>query len=222
MTEAMLTEEMQQGVDVIAATPHFYADQMSVDGFLERRAAALEKTENIRRNAEKALPRIVTGAEVYYFRGMGRAKDIPRLCIEDTNTLLLEMPFEQWDKEVLQDVRDLISKQKLSIVLAHIERYVDFQKNKEIWDQILSLPVRLQINAGSLLRKGSLLHPDRRKRFCLRLLSENPYVILGSDCHNMTSRPPNIAAARDFLSTRVGDGILDCIDSTTRRVLEPQ
>ena len=110
MTRDMLFEEKRQGVVDIVATPHFYANQMSVDGFLENRSAALEKTEQIRREADEPLPSIITGAEVYYFSGIGCAEEIPRLCIGDTRVLLLEMPFEQWTDDVLRDVKDLIRK----------------------------------------------------------------------------------------------------------------
>ena len=51
---------------------------------------------------------IVAGAEVYYFRGMGRAEQLPKLCIEGTRALLLEMPFEQWTGEVLRDLSPVI------------------------------------------------------------------------------------------------------------------
>ena len=73
MTEDMLFEEQQQGVAIIAATPHFYASQMSVIGFLGRRKEALDKTNRIRQEADRPLPEIIAGAEVYYFSGIGRA-----------------------------------------------------------------------------------------------------------------------------------------------------
>ena len=59
---------------------------------------------------------------------------IPDLCIGDSNTVLLEMPFCQWDNAMYDDVAALIQKQKLNVVLAHIERYDKFQKDKSIWN----------------------------------------------------------------------------------------
>ena len=237
MTEAMLSEEQKQGVQLIAATPHFYANRDSVDGFLERRAEALDKAERIRANAAaagQALPELVVGAEVYYFRGMGQAKDIPKLCVtrrqqnpgaETTNTtltdtLLLEMPFEQWDEGVVRDVLDLIRKQHLNIVLAHVERYIEFQKNRKYWDEVMELPLTTQINAGSFLRKGSFLRPDKKKKFSVNWLREHPRMILGSDCHNLTSRRPNVGEARKVIAKELGEEALRGIDEATREALE--
>lgn len=70
-------------------------------------------------------------AEVYYFQGIGSAGMIPKLCVEGTQTLLLEMPFAQWDSAVYADVEKLVQRQKLKVVIAHIERYYEFQKKKK-------------------------------------------------------------------------------------------
>ena len=219
MTEAMLLEEKRQGVELVAATPHFYANQMSIDGFLENRAKALEQTQTLRREAGEALPEIVAGAEVYYFRGMGDADAVKKLCVGETNTLLLEMPFEQWEESVLRDVEKLLEKQRLSIVLAHIERYVEFQRDKGVWNRVMALPMTKQMNAGSFAKKGGLFRPDKKRRFCLGFLSEHPHSIIGSDCHNMEGRAPNLAKARSEIEAALGAEALERIDSATRRVL---
>lgn len=90
-------------------------------------------------------------AEVYYFQGIGSAGMIPKLCVEGTQTLLLEMPFAQWNSAIYADVEKLVRHQKLKVVLAHIERYYEFQKKKEIWDAVMELPLYKQMNAGVFL-----------------------------------------------------------------------
>ena len=77
MTREMLEEERRQGVTLIAATPHFYASRMSVDGFLARRAAALERTEGLRAESPEPLPGLVVGAEVLYFPTYGETGSLP-------------------------------------------------------------------------------------------------------------------------------------------------
>ena len=220
MTREMLEEERRQGVTLIAATPHFYASRMSVDGFLARRAAALERTEGLRAESPEPLPGLVVGAEVLYFPGIGRARDIPRLRIGDTNTLLLEMPFEQWTDSVLRDVTELIEKQKLNLVLAHVERYLEYQRQKQIWERVLALPLTFQLNGEDFLRKDGLLRKDKKKRFCLEFLGKRPDTIIGSDCHNLSSRRPNLAEARRVIAAALGEGALASADGAAKRALE--
>lgn len=220
MTREMLFEESRQGVVSVVATPHFYADQMSVDGFLKNRSAALDKTERIRLEAEKPVPEIIAGAEVYYFYGIGRAAEVSRLCINGTQVLLLEMPFEQWTDDVYKDVENLISRQKLTIVLAHIERYVRFQKKMDVWERIMELPLHMQINAGSFVNKGRFLRPDRKWKFCMDFLQKHPDILhMGSDCHNMTSRRPNLLKGREAVAARLGEKALERIDVSTAQLI---
>ena len=220
MTEAMLREEKRQGVELVAATPHFYAYRMSIEGFLEQRAKALEETKRLIREADTPLPGVTVGAEVYFFQGMGHARDISRLCVGETKTILIEMPFEQWNEEMLRDIEALIRLQRLNIVLAHVERYIGFQKDRHVWNRMLSLPLTPQINAGSFLKRAGLFHSNRTRRFSMDFLEMHPRLIVGSDCHNMADRAPNLAMAMREISDTLGEEALTGIDAAVREALE--
>ena len=205
MTEAMLEEEEKQSVELICATPHFYAHRMSFDDFLENRKAAADLTAELREKRPE-LPDILTGAEVYYFQGMGQAKRTRELCVTGTDTILVEMPFAQWKEDVLRDIEDLIYKQHLTVVIAHIERYYEFQKNKAIWDEVFDLPLTRQVNAGSFL-KGWF-----KSRFVTKVLKEHPETLIGTDCHNLDTRKPNLLEARDVINKKVDTAALETSD----------
>ena len=177
MSLNMLAAQREQQVDEIVATPHFYAQKDSVEEFLLRRQRSYEKLKT--KMAETNLDqKLHLAAEVYYFQGIGSAGMIPKLCVEGTQTLLLEMPFAQWDSAVYADVEKLVQRQKLKVVIAHIERYYEFQKKKEIWNAVMELPLYRQMNAGVFLN-----WKKRHKAF--QLAKEATTIILGSDCHNM-------------------------------------
>lgn len=182
MSLRMLAAQREQQVDEIVATPHFYAQKDSVEEFLLRRQRSYEKLKTAME--ENGFDqKLYLAAEVYYFQGIGSAGMIPKLCVEGTQTLLLEMPFAQWDSAIYADVEKLVRHQKLKVVLAHIERYYEFQKKKEIWDAVMELPLYRQMNAGVFLN-----WKKRHKAF--QLAKEATTIILGSDCHNMDTRHP--------------------------------
>jgi protein-tyrosine phosphatase len=205
MTARMICEEAEQGVRMIVATPHFYAHRTKIDEFLERRSRRLQQVGELLR-AEGDLPEVAYGAEVYYFPGIGQANRIESLCVKGTDILLLEMPFAQWTDQEYRDVSDLIKKKHLHIVLAHIDRYWGLQKKKQIWDEIMELPLTRQINAESLLSGGGA------KRFSIKFLKQHGRVLLGSDCHNLTSRPPNLKQARELIEKKIGSQVLVQMD----------
>ena len=205
MTIAMLKEEERQGIRRVVATPHFYASRMSVEDFLLLRRASLDKVVESR-EYDSAQVQILPGAEVYYFPGMGKADRLPDLCIEGTDQILLEMPFVQWDEAILHELKDILYKQHLQVILAHVERYIGFQRDRRIWNQVMDLPLTIQLNAGGFLKGWS------RRRSLLDMVRKHPNVVLGSDCHNMTSRPPNLAEARAVIQKKLGSERLQQID----------
>lgn len=166
-----------QGIDRVAATPHFYPDETSPEDFLARRAASAARLEAV---WTPELPRIILGAEVYCFEGIARAA-VEDLRIQGTELLLLEMPFRAWTGRMVDEVLDLNARRGVRVLLAHIERYLRFQK-QEVWDTLLEAGVLFQSNASFFL-------DWRTRRKALRMLKGGRIHLLGSDCHNMTARP---------------------------------
>lgn len=209
----LLDAQKEQGVDKIVFTPHFYAEKDSITDFLYRREKAYQNLMSKLDSNQTKQMKLYIGAEVYYFPGIGKAERISELCIQGTNILLLEMPFAQWDENVVAELRYLIQKRKLTLMIAHIERYYSFQRDKQYWQEVFALPVYTQINAGSFLR-----WKDRKR--VLRFLRSGAYqVVLGSDCHNMSRRFPNLQDGRAVIAAKLGEEYLHEIDALGERIL---
>lgn len=211
-TKELLRQAQEQGIHHILATPHFYADRDSAGRFLKKREESFAEVKKLSEK-EDWIPEIRTAAEVYYFPGIGKADVLPRLCMEGSRLLLLELPFAQWTSGIYRDVEDIIDKQKLTVMLAHVERYYEFQKDKRTWRDMFELPVYAQINAGSFLRHS-------KRSFALKFIKAGHQVLLGSDCHNPEIRPSNLKAGREVISKKLGDGVLEEIDARGRLLWE--
>lgn len=171
---------VQQGVAYMAATPHFYADEESVESFLARRSAAAERLMMALKN--HPAPRLCLGAEVAYYPGLLRQEDIERLCLGRSNYLLLEMPFSRWTPSVLRTVRALRYEQGVVPILAHVERYAAMA-DRRMLDGLLESGVLMQMNADYFL-------DPRTHRQAVKLLRRGVVDVLGSDCHGAERRPP--------------------------------
>ena len=189
----MLQAQMSQGVTAVIATPHFYANDESVDSFLRRRTQSLEKLRTQWRDQQ---PLIRLGAEVRYYPGISRLERLKDLCIEDSNLLLLEMPMSRWTESMLRELAELSGRDGLCIVLAHIDRYLSLQK-REVWGRLLECGILMQTNA-------SFFNAVTTRRRALTMLRDGYVHVLGSDCHNMTSRPPQLGKAFDRIQKRFG------------------
>lgn len=206
---AMMKASRDQGVQCMVATPHFYATRDRVDTFLNRRR---EAWETLKSRMDTGFPRVILGAEVAFFSGISRAERLEELRIEGTNSMLLEMPFRPWSDEDVDEVSQIVEKRGLKLVLAHIERYLGMRGNAELFEELLDLPVTVQINAESLI--------DWRQRGKMIKMVKNERVhLLGSDCHGMRHRPPNLGEGREVLIRRLGQEYLDRIDRCSEELL---
>lgn len=209
----MLRMSADMGVDTIVATPHFYAGQKSISEFISRRKHAFDSLmEACAAEAEAEVPDIVLGAEVEFFPGMSGEADISLLCIADTRYMLLEMPFEPWSRRTMNEVRALLSVYGINPIIAHIERYFSIQGNDTI-NGLLDMEVPVQIN-------GSYLINTQSRRKALKLFKENCAHLLGSDCHNMTSRKPNLDKACEIIKRKLGNEKLNQIEALGRSILQ--
>ena len=207
MSLGMIDTLALQKVDTICATPHFYVTQRTPEHFLERRQEAYELLEPV---LPKNSPRILLGAEVLFFPGISRLEELPKLCLEGTDVLLLEMPFSTWQEYWIREVCDLASSGEFTILLAHIERYYT-QQPRKVWDKLLELGVLMQVNADFFLQPNSIFR-FRGGNKAIKMLKEHRIHLLGTDAHNLSSRPPIIAEARDVIRDELGQKALDRID----------
>lgn len=202
----MLRALAQQGVDTVVATPHFSALKAAPLDFVAQRNAAFESLPK-----EAGLPNILLGAEVAYFDSMSHCEDLPALKIGDSDLILVEMPFGMWTDRMIEDVCAIPRQQGLMPVLAHVERYArkDQFSRYRGWleDQAL-----FQCNAQFFL-KGL----DRRK--ALRMLSVGDIHFLGSDCHNMAGRAPNIGDALAVIRKKLGEDAITYLNDTMHAFL---
>ena len=209
---------IKQGVDYILATPHFYALQDRIETFLEKREASYIKLQNRLQQAESeeqgfssAGCKIIPGAEVAYFPGISEAEKLSMLTVQNTNLLLLELPFAEWKETIYKEVESLIQDRKMTVMLAHFERYLHVY-HKKYMQELMELPAYIQINAGSLT-------DWRRRRGTLKLIEKSSSFVLGSDMHGMTHRPPNLGEGRLVLQKKCGSKILECSDTIGKRLL---
>ena len=211
MSVAMLKMETEQGVQTVVATPHFYADRNTPAQFLAKRQEAMEQLQKAMEK-EEGMPRIVLGAEVSYFRGMSESEAMWDLRIADTNYILVEMPLPPWDRRVYEELTGLINKQNLHPIIAHIDRYLHPLHGRGILKHLQGLPVLLQANTGFFTRK-------RTEKRALQLVQNGYIHLLGTDCHNLKGRAPNMDEALDRIGETAGGDALDQIRYFEQHVL---
>ncbi len=191
-----------QGIKTVVATPHFYADRETVDSFLNRRERC---TMLLKQNCTGSIPDMLLGAEVRYYCGISRLEGLHRLCIQNSSLLLLEMPTARWSEHTVRELEALSSHAGLRIVLAHMERYQRLQSTQTV-ERLWRCGILIQANADTFLKAST----KRRALSCLR---DGHIHFIGSDCHDLTSRPPRIGNAYAWIEKKLGAKFLSDLNT---------
>lgn len=197
---AMLLAEAAQGIRHVVATPHFYAQYHKPESFLQKRR---EAEAMLRREMEKYpdLPRLSIGAEVLYFSGISDSAALAELTVDGSEYILVEMPIPPWSERVYKELRDISRKQGLIPIIAHVDRYIAPFRTHGIPKRLAELPVLIQANGEFFLERAT-------KNMALRMMRQGRIHLLGSDCHNLTDRAPNLRQALDVIEGKFGPEII--------------
>jgi protein-tyrosine phosphatase len=197
-----------QGVDTVIATPHFYADNESLSSFFGRRE---ESFYNLKNALGDTPMKIKLGAEVKYYPGISRLNGLHQLCTKGTELLLLEMPMSSWTEYTVRELEDISFMGDIKLILAHIERCMPMQKGN-VWERLLDDGIYMQVNASYFLDFFT-------KRKAISNLRDGKIHFVGSDCHNMTNRPPRLKEAFSRISEKLGDGFIAEMNEYGRVIL---
>ncbi len=209
---AMLEQMRAQKIDRVVATPHFYPHHDQLARFLDRRRRAEEiLREKLREKPD--FPQLHIGAEVYFFPGISDCEELPLLTIDGGRYIMIEMPHMHWTEEMFDQLEQIYTKHNLYPIIAHIDRYLMGRRSDgKLFERLTRLPLLIQANAEFFLER-------RSRKLAMRMLQEGKIHLLGSDCHNLTDRSPNLAQALENIRKNLGDGPLAYINDYEEGIL---
>ena len=111
----------------------------------------------------------------------------------------------------VKEVIDLSNIRNLTVVVAHIDRYIKFQKRADI---------NLLLENGILFQANSDFFTGfftRNK--AVSMLKNNEIHFLGSDCHNLTTRKPDLEKTSAIIKMKCGNKILKLLTQFSNEIL---
>ncbi len=207
---AMLQKEAEQGICRVVASPHFYPHRETPERFLAKRRIS---AEHLQAEMEKTsgLPEVFLGAEVYFFEGISDCEFLREMAIEGTDYVLIEMPMKPWPERHLRQLVEIRHKLELTPIIAHLDRYIRPFHTQGILERLTDLPVLIQANAA--------FFSGWTRPLALRLFKEGKIHLLGSDCHNLDTRPPDMETAIRALTKAYGKSALAQINRLEEKIL---
>lgn len=201
----------RQGMTRVAATPHFYPRHQGAEAFLRQRQEAARSLGQAMAE-EEGLPELILGAEVHYFSGIGSCDSLPDLTMGGKRYILVEMPYGVWSDRMFRDLEDISAKQDITPVIAHVDRYIKLFSNRDLPEKLMDAGALIQANASFFLTP--VMAP-----VAMGLLQREQIHLLGSDCHNLQTRPPRIGPALEKIRRKLGQEAISHLDRWEQAVL---
>ena len=209
MSIKMLKDAYSAGVQTIISTSHCYPkSDADIEKFLQKRASAYERLSQAI-SSEENIPKIILGCEVNVSTDLAELKNIKKLCIGNTNYLLVEMPHGNWEEWMIDSVYKL-TLLGIRPILAHIDRYMFH--DQELFSSLSELGFLYQVNSDLFVSKGV-------KRIANNLVQSGHIHVIGSDMHNTTTRKSSVAKAIKVISKRYGEEAIKQIYSNSVDIL---
>lgn len=206
----MLKLTKNSGIDTIVSTSHCYPYNGNSDilSFLEKRTTSFNALQEYILKEKSDFPEILLGCEVHLTDNLSKCLDLSKLTIADTDYILLEMPSSEWNDCDFEEIYK-ITRLGLKPVIAHLDRYLNWEKK---FPDLLSLNVLFQINAEAFIS-------FRTRKKMLRLFMKDAIHIIGSDMHNLTTRPQNLASAYKIINKKFGVQYSEFLNKSCKAIL---
>ena len=197
----------KQGARAIILTPHYYSDSISYEDFVSRRDKALELLKS---SLSPDSPRLIAAAEVYITKYLFNNSNLDKLKIGNTDYALIEHPFScDFSQDIYDRLLNLNYDYGIKPILAHIERYSAFMEDFDLLDEYIDMGCLVQVNISSFVDS-----PRHLKKKLFKLLQTGRVHLIGSDCHNLSSRKPDFEMGSKEIIKKCSRDALDELENT--------
>ena len=204
MSMQMIDAAYVQGVRKMIATPHFYPGHHNTE---KERLEDLYREMVVRVSEKYKDFTLLLGNEIYYkdeVIELLREKQI--FTLAGTRYILIEFSVTA-DFRSLHDAVYRCVNAGFIPVIAHVERYQCLFGKEEKIAELIGAGACIQVNAENF--RTGLINPARNR--AVKLILRNYVHFLGSDCHNMQNRKPDLGPAAEYIQKKIPEHICEKI-----------
>ncbi len=188
------------GVHTVVATPHYFSLDETPDCFCNRVIEAYRTLQ------QHNTVHILLGAEVYLERNLLLSENLHRLCITDTDLLLIELPVSEYREWMYTQLTNLVAIYGIRPVIAHVERVLPRISKRDLNKLLEVSGICFQFN-------HSAFESHKATVFMRKLIKQGYPVFFGSDCHDVDDRGPtskaNYEKIERWLNKKLGGELMN-------------
>lgn len=209
----MIRKLQAQGAKAIILTPHYYSDSISLNDFLERRNNAYTE---LCKALPEGSPKLIPAAEVYISQYLFSNEHLEKIAIGNSGYALIEHPFSSSFSQGSYDrLMNLNYEYGIKPILAHIERYPALMENEDLLDEYIDMGCLTQVNISSFTDA-----PRHTRKKLFKYLESGRIHLVGSDCHNLTSRAPEYEKGVKEIIKKCGKEAIDVLERNANLLIK--
>lgn len=199
----MCRAALAEGVDTIVATPHVLRGRWPVFSIAELQ----ERIDELRRRVGEA-PRLLLGSEYFFSHDVVEVLTAGDAIVPlaGSRYVLIELAANSVPPMFEQPLYRM-QLDGWTPVLAHPERNIGFQHHPELLASYVGHGAKTQITLSSLTGEFG----PEAKRAAHDLVRGRLVHFAATDAHNMTKRPPRVAAAAAVLRELAGEAVAEAL-----------
>jgi len=209
----MMKVAIQEGITVIAATPHHLNGK-----YINNREDILKAVEQLNGLVKShQLPlKIVPGQEIRINGQFEEDYDNEKIVTVGGNTqyVLVELPSNHVPRYATRLFYDIQLK-NLRPIIVHPERNSEIIKNPEKLMQFIEKGALVQVTAASITG----CFGKKIQKFSFKLIEANAVQIIASDAHNITSRGFQMKGATQLLKKKYGSDYVESLLTNAQHIL---
>jgi protein-tyrosine phosphatase len=195
MAMQMMRQAEKDGIDSVVCTPHILSEKEF------KNEAEIYKifTELRQKVTQKGISvNLELGSEIYVQPYIPFEQKIATLA-QNGRYFLIEFPLNLTHDFLFRQFFDTLAENRIPVI-AHPERYAYIQSKPERAYEFVKRGALLQLNAGSLMG----VFGQYIKELSFRLVDANLVHVIGSDAHDLKTRPLKLSYAYQFVANRWG------------------
>ena len=186
----------KQGAKAIVLTPHYYSDSISYDDFVARRNNAYNLLKS---SLPLESPELILSAEVYISKYLFNNSSLDEIKIGNSDYALIEHPFSC---DFSQEIYDRL-------------RYPAFMDDADLLDEYIDMGCLAQVNISSFVDS-----PRHIRKKLFKFLEAGRIHLIGSDCHNLTSRKPDFESGIHEIEKKCGFDIINQLQNNANMLIK--
>ncbi|MBD3386545.1 hypothetical protein GF407_16700 [candidate division KSB1 bacterium] len=195
MAMQMMRQAEKDGIDSVVCTPHILSEKD-----FKNEAKIYDIFAGLRQKVTKKgiSVNLELGSEIYVQPYIDFKQKIATLA-QNGRYFLIEFPLNLTQDFLFRQFFDTLTENVVPVI-AHPERYAYIQSKPERAYELVKKGALLQLNAGSLIG----VFGQHIKELSFRLVDANLVHVIGSDAHDLKTRPLKLSYAYQFVANRWG------------------